>query len=136
MSAKPSGAASWADLQLLLDVAGAGSLLGAARARGLAASTLSRRMTRLERALGTGLLVRGPGGVGLPDGARTLVAAASQFALAVASAVRDLAAADRPLTGVVRISAGQGFADFIAGVVGRFQEEHPAVRFEVALEER
>lgn len=137
MSAKQArGETSWGDLQLLLDVARAGSLLGAARGRGLAASTLSRRMTQLERTLGTALLVRGPGGVELSDGAQTLVAAASQFALAVAGAVRDLGATEAPLAGVVRISAGHGFADLIAGVVGRFQEAHPAVRFEVALEER
>ena len=136
MSAKPTGAAHWADLQLLLDVARAGSLLGAARARGLAASTLSRRMTKLETAVGTPLVVRGPSGVELSDAAAQLVTAARQFGLAVASAVRDLGATGRPLSGVVRITAGHGFAELIAGVIARFQEEHPAVRFEVALEER
>ena len=53
----PSGV-PWNDLAAFLAVARAGGLAGAARAHGLSAPTLGRRMRALERALGRELFVR------------------------------------------------------------------------------
>src|SRR5688572_831394 len=52
----------WADLPVIVAVARAGTLRGAARALGVSHSTVLRRLEAAERALGTELFVRRPGG--------------------------------------------------------------------------
>ncbi|MCR8547931.1 LysR family transcriptional regulator [Salipiger sp. P9] len=67
------------DLLLLLDVADAGSLTGAAQRRGVPLPTLSRRMTRLERDSGRVLFLRGKAGYALTAEGRALAAEAAEL---------------------------------------------------------
>jgi DNA-binding transcriptional LysR family regulator len=126
----------WADLGLLHEVARAGSLLAAARRRGLSVSTLSRRMAALEAALGRRLFERGARGVVMTPAGRELSEMARSFEERLSGLVRALPSSGEQLEGTIRISVGDGFAPWISEVVARFHRAHPRVRFELALEER
>lgn len=65
-------ATNWDDLKLLYAVARRRSLLGAAHELDLAVSTVSRRLTKLERAMGTPLLERRADGCSLTEAGRRL----------------------------------------------------------------
>lgn len=126
----------WSDLQLLVSVSGAGSMLRAARRLGLAASTISRRMSQLERAVGTPLVERGPAGVRLTAAGVALADCGTELGFGVARALRELPRPDAQLTGVVRISAGDGFAGPIVAAMRAMAARHPRVRYELALEDK
>jgi len=127
---------AWSDLQLLVAVRGAGSMLRAARRLELAASTVSRRMTALERAAGAALIERGTDGVRLTPAGEALAGCGAELALQLGRALRDLPRPGSALSGTVRVSAGDGFADAIIAAVRAVTARHPAVRFELALEDR
>jgi DNA-binding transcriptional LysR family regulator len=125
----------WSDLQLLVAVRAAGSLLRAARRLGLAASTVSRRITALERAAGRTLLHRGPDGVRFTEAGSALAACGADLELGLARTLRNLPLEGAALTGTVRVSAGDGFADAIVAAVRAMSARHPGVRFELAVED-
>jgi len=133
MNAQP---VDWSDLQLLVAVRGTSSMLRAARRLGLAASTVSRRMSTLERAVGASLVDRGPAGVRLTAAGMALADCGAELELGVARALRDLPRPGVALSGTVRVSAGDGFAEPIVAAMGAMTARHPAVRFELALEDK
>jgi DNA-binding transcriptional LysR family regulator len=135
IDAKPG--ARWDDLRLLLAVARRGSFLAGGRDLGLATSTLSRRITALEAAVGTALLERRADGARLTEAGRSLAEAAHDVELALGARMRDLSgtAGDR-LAGVVRVTSGDGFADVVADAVARVVARHPDVSFELQIENR
>jgi DNA-binding transcriptional LysR family regulator len=126
----------WSDLQLLVAVRGAGSMLRAARRLGLAASTVSRRMTALERAAGAVLIERGADGIRLTPAGEALAGCGAELETGLARALRELPRPGRALAGTIRVSAGDGFADTIIAAVRAVTAQHPAIRFELALEDR
>jgi DNA-binding transcriptional LysR family regulator len=132
MNAQPA----WSDVQLLVAVRGAGSMLRAAAGLGVAASTVSRRIAALERAVGATLVERGPYGVRLTAAGDALARCGAEVELAIAHALRELPRPGRELTGTIRISAGDGFAEPIVAAVRAITARHPRVRFELALEDR
>jgi DNA-binding transcriptional LysR family regulator len=133
MNAQP---VEWSDLQLLVAVRTAGSMLGAATRLGLAASTVGRRITALERATGAAIVERGPYGIRLTPAGDALAGCGAEVELAIARALRELPRPGAALTGTIRISSGDGFADSIVAAVRTMTELHPRVRFELALDDR
>jgi DNA-binding transcriptional LysR family regulator len=131
-----TGASRWDDLRLLLAVARSGSFTGAARATSLATSTLSRRLTALESTLGVALVERRSDGVRLTEAGRRLAATAEEVDLALRARVRDLPASSGALSGTIRVTAGDGFSDFLVESIARFRVTHSRVGFELALDER
>lgn len=102
--------ANWDDLRLLLAVSRRGSFLRAGQLLGIAASTVSRRLTQLEAALGEPLVERGVEGCRLTSRGQSLV----DVATAAEAGLRRQAVADTPglhteLSGSVLVSAGEGF---------------------------
>jgi DNA-binding transcriptional LysR family regulator len=132
MNAQPE----WSDLKLLHAVAGSGSMLRAAHRFGLAASTVSRRLSALEAAVGALLVERGPGGVRLTEAGRSFAKCGSDFELGIARALRELPRAGGRLTGTVRVSAGDGFANVLTAAMRNVRERHPGIGFELVLEDR
>jgi DNA-binding transcriptional LysR family regulator len=131
MFAKP---VDWSDLQLLAALRGKSSMLGAANQLGLAASTVSRRLTALEGAAGATLLQRGPDGVRFTEAGRALADWAADMDGGLARTLRSLPVGGGALTGTVRVSAGDGFADVIVSAVRAMAASHPGVAFELAFE--
>jgi molybdate transport repressor ModE-like protein len=126
----------WDDLRLLAALHATGSLLAAGRELGLSTSTVSRRLTTLEEDLGRTLLERHRGGARLTEAGRFLALGAGDVSAAIAARLRALPGEGHDVEGVVRISAGDGFADLLLGAVETFRAAHPRVRFELGLESR
>src|SRR5512140_2468457 len=97
----------WSDLKVLLAVARARSIAGAARALGVDQSTVSRRLTAIEDAVGAALVVRGRE-LALTAEGGLLHAAAERVEAIVADAAVALRAAKDEVTGTARISCPPG----------------------------
>ena len=90
-------------LALFVESAQAGSLSEAARRTGVPLPTLSRKIRKLEEALGMRLLERGPSGLVLtPVGTRLL--AESEPAVAVLQQAERSVKSDLGIAGVLRLS--------------------------------
>lgn len=119
----------WDDLRLFLAVARAGGLAGAARAIGVSAPTLGRRMTSLEQCLGRELFVRQRDGYELTGAGKDFLHLAEAVEL-------DALKIDRWRTSegvgaVVRIAAGAWTSAFIARHVGNLVEEREGTQIEL-----
>lgn len=121
----------WNDLRHFLEVARLGRLGAAARRLQVDHTTVGRRITALEAALGAKLFDRTGGGFTLTQAGQRLLAhaeAVEQSALAITEGSR---AAD-PLTGTVRLATMEGIGSFyIAPALAGFQARYPAIRLEL-----
>ena len=126
--------ANWDDLRLLLAVSRRGSLLQAGQLLGIAASTVSRRLTQLEAALGEPLVERGGEGCWLTARGQSLV----EVAVAAEAGLRRQTAADvsggqTELCGSVLVSAGEGFSSCVLEAASRFTSLHPRCSVELMV---
>jgi DNA-binding transcriptional LysR family regulator len=117
----------WNDLKFFLWAARAGSQAGAARALGVEHSTIGRRLTSLEEALGAPLLTRGPAGLALTSVGTQLVPLLEQVERAVL-AVRELATSQ---TTRVRLATPSGFGRLILPQLPAFHARHPGITIEL-----
>jgi DNA-binding transcriptional LysR family regulator len=121
-------AVDWNDLRYLVAVAEQGSTLKAGRALRVSQTTVARRVSALEEAVGLSLFERRPAGYVLtPDGeallrhARQVAAAAEQFQTAAESRGRDL-------SGVVRLTTQEIFAvTLLAPMLKELHDLHPDI---------
>jgi DNA-binding transcriptional LysR family regulator len=104
------------DVELFVAVADAGGLGGAARATGVSAPTLSRRMAELERRAGARLFERGPRGYALTSEGRALLEEAEGLRAVVARLGRWSGGARRVPR--VRITAGSFTSRMLARGIG------------------
>jgi DNA-binding transcriptional LysR family regulator len=119
------------DLLVLLAVARTGLFTTAAETLGLNHTTVSRRIAALEKDLGGRTLARTVGGWELTDLGRKAVRAAEDVETAVATIHEGEVETGR-ITGVVRISATDGFSAFIiAPAVAQLRRKHPNLSVEI-----
>lgn len=119
------------DLLVLLAVSRTGRFTTAADSLGLNHTTISRRITSLERALGGRVLSRTTGGWEVTDLGSRAVEAAERIEAAV-GVLQAPADAPARLTGVVRMSATDGFSAYIAApAIADLQRLHPQLRVEI-----
>lgn len=126
--------ANWDDLRLLLAVSRRGSFLQAGQLLGIAASTVSRRLTQLEAALGEPLVERGVEGCWLTARGQSLV----EVAVAAEAGLRRQTAAEvsggqTELCGSVLVSAGEGFSSCVLQAASRFTSLHPRCSVELMV---
>ena len=119
------------DLLVLLAVSRSAKFTTAAQVLGLNHTTVSRRIAALEKALGGRVLSRAAGGWELTE----LGAQAAMVAEQVETAVRALGPSGRPpdpVTGVVRMTATDGFSAYIAApAVAKLRRDHPGLNVEI-----
>ncbi|MDQ0616616.1 DNA-binding transcriptional LysR family regulator [Arthrobacter globiformis] len=119
------------DLLVLLAVSRSAKFTTAAQVLGLNHTTVSRRIAALEKALGGRVLARASGGWELTELGAQAVLVAEQ----VETAVRALGPSGRapdPITGVVRMTATDGFSAYIAApAVARLRRDHPGLSVEI-----
>ena len=119
------------DLLVLLAVSRSAKFTAAAQVLGLNHTTVSRRIAALEKTLGGRLLSRAAGGWELTQLGAEAVLVAEQ----VESAVRSLGQpgkAPDPITGVVRMTATDGFSAYVAApAVARLRRQHPGLSVEI-----
>ncbi|MFN7026149.1 MAG: LysR family transcriptional regulator [Pseudorhizobium sp.] len=122
----------WDDVRLFLAVARTGQLLAASRRLGINHATLGRRISGLEKALGTRLLYRRTSGCELTPEGETFLRAAERMEtemLAAQAATGQIGAA---ISGTVRIGAPDGFGvSFLAPRLGQLMERHPQLKVQL-----
>jgi len=130
-SAATSPAPNPDDLLVLLAVSRTGRFTSAAESLGLNHTTVSRRIAALEKTLSGRVLSRTVGGWELTElGRRAALAAEEVEAAIVALGSTDDDA--RQLSGVVRISATDGFSAYIATpAITALQRRHPHLSVEI-----
>ncbi|RMC32909.1 LysR family transcriptional regulator [Paracoccus alkanivorans] len=121
----------WDDLRIFLAVARTESLSGAGRRLGMDASTVGRRVARLEQAVGATLFAKTPQGYRLTAEGGRLVApaeAAEKAATAAAEATRREAG----ISGQLRIGAPDGCANYLLPQVARRMcAAHPGLEIQI-----
>ncbi|MDF7777289.1 LysR family transcriptional regulator [Sphingomonas sp. AOB5] len=123
---------NWDDLKLFLAVGRAGRLAIAAKAVGQDATTVSRRIRRLEQSLQARLFEHTPSGHVLTDQGATLFEAAERMEAAALGIQREVTSDAAGLAGSIRISASEGFGSrIIAPHLGEFTRAHPQVQIDL-----
>jgi DNA-binding transcriptional LysR family regulator len=117
----------WDDLRYFLAAVRAKTLAGAARAQGVEHTTIGRRITALERALGAPLVTRRPDGLHLTRLGAKLAPLVEQMERST-HAIRDRATTER---GRVRFAMPTGFSQFFTPHFERLREEHAEISIEI-----
>ena len=123
---------NWDDLRVFLAVARAGGLSGAAQAARMDPATLSRRIARLEEAMGVALFLKSPTGYALTEAGERMLDHAAEAEIALARATEDAAAASAGLGGQVRIGAPDGCANYLLPqVCAGLQADNPGLEIQI-----
>lgn len=123
-------AADWNDLRAFLAVARTGTIAAAASSLQVDATTIGRRLRRLESRLGATLFEQTREGQTLTEAGEALLVRVEAMARAVEDI--DEAAAGGGLSGTLRISVSEGFGSaFLAPRIGRFAACHPGLTIDL-----
>lgn len=121
----------WNDLRFFLGIHRARTLAGASRALSVEHTTVGRRLTALETALGATLFVRTPDGFSLTAAGASVLPLAEQAEVALLAIERAVLADDDRPEGVVRITTSETFAGFIGRRLADLRGRHPGITVEV-----
>lgn len=117
----------WDDLRYFLRAAEARSLAGAARALRVEHTTIGRRLSALERALGAPLVLRRPDGLSLTalgESVLPLVEGVERAVLALREHVTSRRAR-------VRLAVPSGFTQYFTEGIAELCKEHPGLALEI-----
>lgn len=122
----------WDDLRVFLAVTRAGSMSGAAKSIGVNQSTVSRRLSALEEALGVRLLERLPQGVVLTQEGRALLKSAQEIERGMGALLRQAIRQQEHIQGVVRVACVPAVAqEVLIPRLGELFELYPGLRVEL-----
>ena len=117
---------------MVLAVATAGSLAGAARTLGVHHTTVLRRLAGLESRLQARLFERLPTGYVLTPAGEQFAEAARQAQVTITDSERLITGQDRRLTGVVRVTTTDTLAlSILPAALAGFAAVHPQVQLEL-----
>lgn len=126
------GMFDWDDLRVFLAVARARRVAPAARALGIDATTIARRLARLEKALEAELFETGAGERSLTARGQELLVHAESAESAALAALEDMGGQGRSLAGQVRLSVAEGFGTWVlAPGMADFNRRHPGIRLDL-----
>ncbi len=125
------------DLRFFLEVARTGRLISAGKGLGVDHTTVGRRITALERAIGARLFDRVPSGWTVTDAGQSLLVHAEAVESAVLAAIEAVGSAPGRLSGTVRIATPDGFGAFVLlPGLGRMRALYPSLTVEVVTATR
>lgn len=123
---------NWDDARMFLAVARTGQLLGASRRLGVNHATLSRRVSALEEALKTRLLIRRTNGCDLTAEGEAFLRAAERMETEMLAVQASIGRIDTAVAGTVRVGAPDGFGvSFLAPRLGRLTARHPELKIQL-----
>ncbi|HEX2581746.1 MAG TPA: LysR family transcriptional regulator [Dongiaceae bacterium] len=133
-----SGASKWEEFRLVLAVARQATLGKAAAELGVNHSTVFRKLLQLERHFNAQLFERRPAGIYIPtDIGQRVVRAAEKMEDHAFAALRDVAGAERQLTGRLRVTCSETLAyRVLAPHVAAFRLAHPGIQLSLVVENR
>ena len=121
----------WSDYQAFLAIARAGQIARAAQLAGIDATTMGRRLRRLEARLGTTLFEQTREGQVLTEAGEGLLVSVEAMAQAAANIAEGSGGTDGP-SGTVRISVSEGFGSwFIARHIPNFTAVNPRLSLDL-----
>jgi DNA-binding transcriptional LysR family regulator len=112
------------------------SFRGAAIALGLPRSTVSRRLSVLEGSLGTRLLQRTTRQVSLTEAGEIFLAEVTPALSMIGDAGQRMLDANSEPSGLVRLTATLGAAEWVGGILLELVERYPKVRLELDFTDR
>jgi len=122
----------WNDLKYFLAVARDGSTLAAARALRVSQTTVARRITALEEALGVHLFEKRQAGYSLTPDGQNLLSRAEQVESALNGFSDAAAAQSRSISGTVKITTEEVYATTIlAPLLRELHEAYPDIVIEL-----
>jgi DNA-binding transcriptional LysR family regulator len=129
VSARPF---EWTDLEIFLAVARGGSLTSAAESLGVYASTVQRRVAKLEAAARAKLFIRSQRGYSLTEAGQDLYDHALGMEQQATAAWRKMGAHDEQPGGTVRVATVDDLAvRILPPIIHSFREKHPRVTLSV-----
>ena len=121
----------WDDLRVFLAVARSESLSGAGRGLKIDPATVGRRISRLEDAVGAALFAKSPQGYALTEAGARLIPHAER-AEGAALAARESLSGPEGLTGLIRLGAPDGCANYLLpGVLARICDANPGLEIQL-----
>lgn len=124
-------------LRVFLAVIRGGNTVAAARRLGVDHSTVSRRLSALESALGTRLFDRSPRGLAPTEAAGALIGHAERIESELLAAANSVGGRDVHATGTVRLATPEIFGTYlVAPHISELYARHPHVTLELAPESR
>ena len=121
----------WSDYQAFLAIARAGQLARAAQVMGVDATTMGRRLRRLEARLGATLFEQTREGQVLTEAGEALLARVEAMAQA-ASGIGEGAGSSGGLSGTLRVSVSEGFGTwFLPPLLPDSVRAHPALTLDL-----
>lgn len=126
---------NWDDLRLFMAVARTGRLNSAARQLRLDPTTVARRLSMLEDALGARLAERTPRGVQLTEAGRKLLEHGERIEAEILAARASLSTNDPTIRGTVRIATPETLGTHvIAPKAALLRAKHPFLQLELVPE--
>lgn len=123
----------WGDFRILLALSRGGSVAGAARELGVDSSTVSRRLSALEDAIGSRLIVRGGREFSWTAEGRSAVVAAETMESAVSGAVRSCRESKLDAAGAVKVSVAPAFVPIIVSqMLPPLREKQPSLKLDIS----
>ncbi|THB83339.1 LysR family transcriptional regulator [Pantoea allii] len=123
-------------IQTFVRVAEAGSFSAAARQNGLKQSAVSQQIAALEEALGVVLLHRTTRKMALTEQGQHYLQQVRQLLSAMEELEQQLRPGSQPLHGKLHIQLPSGIGQRLMPHLIAFQQAHPALRLNIALEDR
>jgi DNA-binding transcriptional LysR family regulator len=127
----------FADIETLVAVVEAGTFNAAGQRLGVAKSVVSRRVSQLERRLGSRLLHRTTRRLTLTDAGRNFYQRAVQILAELDEAEQSVATETTELRGAIKLAAPLTFGlRHLSGAITGFLETHPAIELKLDLNDR
>ena len=126
----------WNDLRYFLAITRAGTLVRAGKELGVEHTTVARRLTALETALGCKLFARGPDGLTLTDAGKQVLPSAEAIAGHVDDILRRVTGGDARVEGLVRLTIPESVNGYIFGLLTQLRQQHPGLSFDVLTDNR
>lgn len=123
---------NWDDARMFLAVARTGQILAASRRLGVNHATLSRRVSALEEALKTRLLIRRTNGCDLTAEGEAFLRSVERMETEMLAVQASIGRIDTAVAGTVRVGAPDGFGvSFLAPRLGRLTARHPELKIQL-----
>ena len=127
----------WNDLRYFLELTRQGKLVRAATRLHVDHTTVSRRITALEKQLDVRLFDKSPRGYQLTDAGLRLLPLAEQIETQSNQLYQEIAGKDARLGGTVRVATPEALgSQVISRHVTEFRREHPDIEIELVAETR
>jgi len=121
----------WDDIRYLLALVRRGSVRAAATELKVNHTTVTRRIKRMEKLLGTRMLQKIPGGYQLTSSGAALLAAGERIEADLKSVVKQVEGADSTITGKVRVTLTDILLKLARSVVTELLDAYPGLDIEL-----